>query len=152
MHSIFNISKQFFLRNYLKKQIIKTNEQFFCEIKSKLNIQNTQTTQENKDKPTEGLNNQVNSLDENLTNQKGDNTSDTYNSNSSCINNKAENLDTPKQQKTRKEEVTFYIMHDKYSVRPDKEYRISHTTLESTDFKTKMKDLNVLYYGKNKIL
>ena len=40
-------------------------------------------------------------------------------------------------------------MHDKYSVRPDKEYRITHTTLESTDSKTKGKDLNVLYYGKN---
>lgn len=60
-----------------------------------------------------------------------------------------ENIKNLTEPKTRKEEVLFYIMHDKYSVRPDKEYRITHTTLESTDSKTKGKDLNVLYYGKN---
>ena len=31
----------------------------------------------------------------------------------------------------RKEEILFYIMNDKYSVKPDKEYRICHTTIDN---------------------
>ena len=142
MHSILNISKNFFLRNYLSKQIIKPSKSFFCEFNSKLKFQNTQTITDNKDKSSESINN-ANNSQQNL-NKITENTSDKI--------AKPEKFEIPKELKTRKEEVMFYIMHDKYSVRPDKEYRISHTTLESTDIKTKMKDLNVLYYGKNKIL
>lgn len=71
-------------------------------------------------------------------------------SNANTISSVSEDFPNIKEAKTRKEEVMFYIMHDKFSVKPDKEYRISHTTVESTDLKTKDKDLNVLYYGNNK--
>jgi hypothetical protein len=42
---------------------------------------------------------------------------------------------SPSMQKTfcdkmKREEILLYIMHDKYSVKPDKEFRINHTTLE----------------------
>lgn len=46
----------------------------------------------------------------------------------------------------RKEEIILYIMNDKYSVKPDKEYRISHTTEMST--KGTEKTLKVLDYSK----
>lgn len=144
MHALFNVSKQFFLKNYLSKQIIKTNKSFFCEINRKLSTQNPQIIPDIKDKSSENINNANNSM-LNLNNEKAEISS---NNNDNLIK-QAENSGIPKEPKTRKEEVMFYIMHDKYSVRPDKEYRISHTTLESTDTKTKMKDLNVLYYGKN---
>ncbi len=32
--------------------------------------------------------------------------------------------------KIKREEILLYIMQDKYSVKPDKEFRIHHTTLE----------------------
>lgn len=73
--------------------------------------------------------------------------------------NKIENLDKnlPSpipdfEEKTRNEEVIFCIMHDKFSVKPNKEYRISHTTKEKTDNINKLKDLDVIYYGKVKYL
>ena len=52
------------------------------------------------------------------------------------------------EEKTRNEEVLFCIMHDKFSVKPNKEYRISHRTKEKTDNINKLKDLDVIYYGK----
>jgi hypothetical protein len=52
------------------------------------------------------------------------------------------------EEKTRNEEVLFFIMHDKFSVKPNKEYRISHITKEKTDNINKLKDLDVIYYGK----
>ena len=51
------------------------------------------------------------------------------------------------EKKTRKEEIIFYIMHDKYCQKPNKEYRIRHTTLERTELINKSKDLYVVYYG-----
>lgn len=51
------------------------------------------------------------------------------------------------EEKTRKEEIIFYIMHDKYCQKPNKEYRIRHTTLERTELINKSKDLYVVYYG-----
>jgi hypothetical protein len=156
MHALLDISKQFFLRNHLNKQIIKTNKLFLCELNRKQNTQSTQTTsQENKEKPSENtsnLNNTQQILNQTTDNNTNNLTNNINNNNNNNNNKKPEIFEIPKDPKTRKEEVMFYIMHDKYSVRPDKEYRISHTTLESTDNKTKMKDLNVLYYGNYKIL
>jgi hypothetical protein len=54
------------------------------------------------------------------------------------------------EERTRNEEVLFCIMHDKFSVKPNKEYRISHVTKEKTDNINKSKDLDVIYYGKYK--
>lgn len=51
------------------------------------------------------------------------------------------------EEKTRKEEIIFYIMHDKYCQKANKEYRIRHTTLERTELINKSKDLHVVYYG-----
>ncbi len=48
--------------------------------------------------------------------------------------------------KTRKEEILLYIMNDKYSVKPDKEYRILHQTVEKVVDNKKTKD--VVVYGK----
>lgn len=117
MHSIFHLTKPFFLRNHLSKLIFKNKKLNFC-----INID---------------------SKNSNITTDKSTTIQDEIK-----IENQ-ENVKNLTEPKTRKEEVMFYIMHDKYSVRPDKEYRITHTTLESTDSKTKCKDLNVLYYGKN---
>jgi hypothetical protein len=144
MHSLINISKHFFLRNYLSKQLIRTNRLFFCDFNRRFNNQNPQENLDNKEKTSE-INNNNNNSNQNLTNQFTENKPE--NNNDTKVSDI--NTDIPKGPKTRKEEVMFYIMHDKYSVRPDKEYRIRHTTVESTDIKTKMKDLNVLYYGKN---
>ena len=50
--------------------------------------------------------------------------------------------------KLRKEEILFYIMSDKYSVKPDKEYRINHTTLDSHDKITnKLAPKKIIQYG-----
>lgn len=50
--------------------------------------------------------------------------------------------------KLRKEEILFYIMNDKYSVKPDKEYRISHTTIDSHDNTTnKIGPKKLIQYG-----
>ena len=49
--------------------------------------------------------------------------------------------------KMRKEEILLYIMNDKYSVKPDKEFRIVHQTLEK--FEGNKKSKTVLLYGKN---
>ena len=55
--------------------------------------------------------------------------------------------------KLRKEEILFYIMNDKYSVKPDKEYRISHTTLDGHDKDTnKIAPKKIIQYGNNKII
>ena len=54
-------------------------------------------------------------------------------------------------EKLRKEEILFYIMNDKYSVKPDKEYRINHTTLDNHDNKTnKTSPKKIIHYGKLK--
>jgi hypothetical protein len=49
--------------------------------------------------------------------------------------------------KTRKEEILIYIMTDKYSVKPDKEYHIHHHTIVKLVDNKPTKD--VLLYGKN---
>jgi hypothetical protein len=51
-------------------------------------------------------------------------------------------------EKIRKEEIHLYVMHDKYSVKPDKEFRINHQTLESFDKDKKNKKMKVMEYGK----
>ncbi len=54
--------------------------------------------------------------------------------------------------KVRREEILFYIMNDKYSVKPDKEFRISHTTLDGHDQMTnKIAPKKIIQYGKMKI-
>jgi hypothetical protein len=50
-------------------------------------------------------------------------------------------------EKIRNEEILLYIMNDKYSVKPDKEFRISHKTIEKTTDDKKTTKV-VLYYGK----
>lgn len=138
------MSNKLFLRNYLNKYILKTSKMFFCEINKNFSYQNPQENINNKVNTNQiniNNNNSQQTLNNQFTENKGEKINDTI--------KKDSNTETPTEPKTRKEEVMFYIMHDKYSVRPDKEYRISHTTLESTNKKTKKKDLNVLYYGKN---
>jgi hypothetical protein len=54
-------------------------------------------------------------------------------------------------EKVRKEEILLYIMNDKYSVKPDQEYRISHKTIEKVT-EEKQITKSVLYYGKHKKL
>jgi hypothetical protein len=54
--------------------------------------------------------------------------------------------------KLRKEEILFYIMNDKHSIKPDKEYRINHTTLDTHNQKTnKIVPTKIMSYGKLKI-
>lgn len=54
-----------------------------------------------------------------------------------------------KLEKTRKEEILLYIMNDKYSVKPDKEFRINFTTIESLEESTKkVAAKRVIKYGK----
>ena len=48
--------------------------------------------------------------------------------------------------KMRKEEILLYIMNDKYSVKPDKEFRINHQTVENIDGNKKSK--TVILYGR----
>ena len=56
-------------------------------------------------------------------------------------------------EKLRKEEILFYIMNDKYSVKPDKEFRINHTTLDDHDKQTnKTSPKKIIHYGKLNIL
>jgi hypothetical protein len=50
-------------------------------------------------------------------------------------------------EKVRKEEILLYIMNDKYSVKPDQEYRISHKTIEKASEDKQISKV-VLYYGK----
>jgi hypothetical protein len=51
--------------------------------------------------------------------------------------------------KLKKEEILIYVMNDKYSVKPDKEFRISHSTMETFDEKTKkVTKRTVANYGK----
>jgi hypothetical protein len=49
----------------------------------------------------------------------------------------------------RKEEILLYVMNDKYSVKPDKEFRINHTTLDSHDkISNKKTPKKIINYGK----
>ncbi len=124
MHTIFQHSKSFFLNNYFKRFIYKPKYSLFCQFDSNIKQQNIQ---KKLDKVISGSDSKIAKNELQL-----------------------ESLITKeklREEKTRKEEVMFYIMLDKYSVKPDKEYRISHTTLEITDIKTKFKEFNVLYYG-----
>lgn len=52
-------------------------------------------------------------------------------------------------EKIRNEEILVYVMNDKYSVKPDKEFRINHSTLEKIDDITKsIESKKVVTYGK----
>jgi len=54
-------------------------------------------------------------------------------------------------EKIKKEEIILYIMQDKYSVKPDKEFRINHSTLEKKcedSQNEKYKPNKVIFYGK----
>jgi hypothetical protein len=53
-------------------------------------------------------------------------------------------------EKVRKEEILLYIMNDKHSVKPDKEFRISHKTIEKVSEDKKVSKI-VLYYDKHSI-
>jgi len=142
MHSFLHLSKQSSFKFYFNKLIIKTINFGFCNYNKKINSQKDLKIIENNSLKEEISNINLN-IEQNLTNKPNDN---------DLNNDNNKSLENSKEEKTRKEEVMFYIMHDKFSVRPDKEYRIYHTTVESTDLKTKMKNLNVIQYGKNKIL
>ncbi len=53
-------------------------------------------------------------------------------------------------EKVKKEEILLYIMQDKYSVKPDKEFRINYTTLEKkvSETEDKYKPHKIMHYGK----
>lgn len=53
-------------------------------------------------------------------------------------------------EKIKKEEILLYIMQDKYSVKPDKEFRINHTTLEKkvNETEDKFKPFKIMHYGR----
>jgi hypothetical protein len=50
--------------------------------------------------------------------------------NISCNNKIANFLFRPFSEKIKKEEILLYIMQDKFSIKPDKEFRINHSTIE----------------------
>ncbi len=132
MHSLLHFSKKISTKFFIKKLINKQKFYQFCDNNKKINLEKDTFYLEDSRVVNEKTNNNIFNIHD--------------------IYNLPNNSEISKEEKTRKEEVVFYIMHDKFSVRPEKEYRINHTTVESTDLKTKMKDLNVLHYGNYIIL
>jgi hypothetical protein len=49
--------------------------------------------------------------------------------------------------KIQKEEILFYIMNDKHSVKPDKEFRINLSSIETYDKAKNRKYRKVTEYG-----
>jgi len=148
MLTIFRMSKSFLSYKNIKNFLItKANYFHFCKINNKINVQELSNNIETKQELSHRMNIIRDIRQKFHTNQSTD-----YNDKKIINYHNIKNNENLKEEKKRREEVIFYIMHDKYSVRPDKEYHISHTTLESTDSKTKMKNLNVIHYGKIKIL
>lgn len=153
MHSLINYAKRQVFRSNRDKNIMKIKN-FNFSLKDPLNDSIIKT-----DKNIQGSNiiveHKIPSPADNKKQIKphsfGKSNANSTEKVNSGDNTNTQSIETPstKEEKTRKEEVLFYIMHDKFSIKSDKEYRINHTTLESTDLKTRAKDLNVLYYGKN---